>query len=192
MAPEVRVKSVDQGMEKIPGLQAAGLPEREDSFHPTVPLFAGGTLGSFPPEHGKTEHPFGMVVRGSNALLNEKEPKTIEFLFEPPGKVPRWVLALPLKGYQADEAGIQRSPFPYGWWSVRHVAEPLQFRESPTAKFGSPWVFPLGEFPGLADQMGKAALQPDPFAVYAVNVANQNAFTVSNQSREGLSVSVFA
>jgi len=49
MAPEVTVKSVDEGMEEISGLQAAGLPEREDSFHPTVSLFGGDTLGSYHP-----------------------------------------------------------------------------------------------------------------------------------------------
>jgi hypothetical protein len=83
MASEVSVKSVDQNMEKISGLQAAGLPERKDSFHPTVPLFTGRTLGPFAPEDSKAEHAFGMIVCGSNALLDQKEPKGIEFFFEP-------------------------------------------------------------------------------------------------------------
>jgi len=75
MASKVSAKSLDESMEKIPGLQAAGLHERKDSLHPTVPLLAGGTLGSFTPEDSETEHAFGMIVCGRNTLLDEKEPK---------------------------------------------------------------------------------------------------------------------
>ena len=94
MASKVSAKSHDESVEKIPGLQAAGLHERKDSLHATVPLLAGGTLGSFTPEHSETEHAFGMIVCGRNTFLDEKEPKGIELLFKPPGKFPRCVLAV--------------------------------------------------------------------------------------------------
>lgn len=151
-------------------------------MHQTVPISAGAALGSFPREHVKAEDGFGNMVCNSNALFEEKKPKAIEFLFELSGKVACCVLALPVKRYMLDEAKIERSPLRYGRWCMSNIPELLQFRESPTAKFGSTWVFLLGDLPDLADGIGKAALPRDPIRVDAVTMADKNDLAVSNQT----------
>jgi hypothetical protein len=182
---DVGSKRGDQSIEEILGLQAAGLPQGKDSFHSTVPLFTGSTLRPFAPEESKAEHAFGMTVCGSNALFDKKEPQGVDFFLEPSGKIPCCVLAVPMQRYQSDEPGIQGWPLPYPRWTMCHAAEPLQFRESPVHKPGNPGVFPLGDFPGFADQMGKSTLPYAPTAVDTIAIADQNAFPVANQSFKG-------
>lgn len=66
MTGEVSSDSLHQSREKIPGVEAAGLPQGKDSLDPSVSLFTGSTLGPFAPKHSKPEHALGMIVRGSN------------------------------------------------------------------------------------------------------------------------------
>lgn len=151
MAFEVSLNSIDESRKEISGLQATCLPQRKDSLHPSVPLFTGGTLGSFAPEDSKAEHALGMIVRRSDALFYQEEPKGIDLSVEPQGKPSRRVLAISMKRYESDEAGVEGSPLSYRRGAMCHVAESLKLCERPFPKPSYLGVLPLGKLPGFAD-----------------------------------------
>jgi len=91
---EVVLKGVNACGEKRPGLQPAGLSDRQDSFHPAVALFTGGTLGALSPQHAEAQDSFRVVVGGVNALFFQKEPQADKFSFQPAGKLACGVLAI--------------------------------------------------------------------------------------------------
>ena len=186
MTREVSSDSLHQGREKIPRVEAAGLPQRKDSFHPSVSLFTRSTLGTFAPKNSKPEHAFGMIVRGGNTRYFQEEPKGIDFPVESQGKLSRSILAVSMKSYESDEAGVEGAPLAYGRRTMCHMAESLKLCQCPVAEAGNLRVFPLRELPGFTDQMSKAALPlSHPFTIDSIAVTYENALPVPDEGFEG-------
>jgi len=99
MTSEVSFHRIHKSGEKILGVKAAGLPQRKNPLHPSVPFLTGSALGPFTPKNGKAEHAFSMIVRGGNSRYFQKEPKGVDFPEESQGKLSRCILAVSILGF---------------------------------------------------------------------------------------------
>ena len=156
---EVAVDRIDEDGEGGSGLKAASLPEREDSFHPTVSFVACGPKAPLAPHNGEADDPFGEVVGRRHPFFVEEDPKRIDFLQETAGKLARLILAVDVCGDQADDPGVEGPPLADIGWGMGHMAQALEFSRSPAAKGGDLFVVFLGQRLGVADQVesGKSA-----------------------------------
>jgi len=57
LAVKVASNGIHQNWERGHAPQAAGLSQRENPLHPTIPLHVVGALHHLPPEDGKAESP---------------------------------------------------------------------------------------------------------------------------------------
>lgn len=73
------------------GMKPAGLPQREDALRPPVALLTVCALGAFSPQHGVAQHALGMIIGGSNPLLDEKYPERVHLPLQTPDKSARIV-----------------------------------------------------------------------------------------------------
>ena len=143
-------------------------------------------MGTLAPHDGKPQHPLGMIVGGRNSLSYEEKPQAIDFLVQSAGKPPRFILPVPVEGDQADETGIESSPLSHGWLSTSHMAQTLEFGQSPGPEAGNLRIFPLRELSCFTDQMSKTRLpKPNPFTVGTIAIAHEDAYPVSNQRFKG-------
>ena len=69
-----RVYSIGQDGESGLCSKAAGLPEGEEAFHPTVAFFALGDVAAFSPLHAEAQGAFCPVVYGFHLGFIQKDP----------------------------------------------------------------------------------------------------------------------
>lgn len=153
MGSEVSRGGIYRSEEEIPGLETTGLPQRKDSLHPPVALFAGDTLRMFAPQDSEAKHALGMVVRKFNLNFDQEEPKGIDLPMKSRGKLARGVLVIPVKRFKSDQQSMESSPLLYG-------RRPRHRR-----------ILPPREYDRFADQVSKTALpESDPISVDSVTV----------------------
>ncbi len=174
------------GRKGLTAPHAAGLAQRQYSFHPPISLITFGPQASFPPEGGKAQHPFGMIVGGRHSLFVQEHPHTLQFLEQTPGKLPPVILVVEIPGNQVDKTGIERLPFSPVGRRMGHMTEALQLLLRPPAKPGRLLIRTLGQAFSHPDQMGPAGLsQTDVFLIHPIAIADQDALPVANQIRNG-------
>ena len=128
-----------------------------------------------------------MIIGGRNPFSYEEDPQAIDFLVQSAGKPPRFILPVPVEGDEADETGIESSPLAHGWLSMSHMAQALEFGQSPGTEAGDLRIFPFRELSCFTDQMSKTSLpKPNPFTVGPIAIAHEDAFPVSNQRSQRL------
>lgn len=167
--------------------QTAGLLERKDSLYPTVALFTGGPLAALAPQYPKAQCPLGRVIGRLHPFDLQEHPKGVYLPQKTSGEFARLILAVMVFGDEAAEPGIKGPPFPYGRLVLGHVAKPLELGQSLGAKGRDLRAGPLGEGPGLADQMAQAGLpELHPVLVNPIAIADQNPYPVFDQGSKGL------
>ena len=167
--------------------QSAGLAQGEDSFRPPVSFLAGGPKAGLPPEHGKSQETFGVIVGRLHSGLLEEQPQVIHLLNEASGQLAGVVLPVEILAHQANETGIKHVPFADRGRSFGHMAQPLQLLVCPRATLDYFGVFSFRKSLGLPNQMRQAGLpQPHPLHVDAIPVTDQDAAPILDQSLESL------
>ena len=68
----VVLKGAKECGKKRSGLQPAGFSDGQDSFHPAVAFFAGGTLGALLPQHAEAQDSFCVIVGGGKPPFSKR------------------------------------------------------------------------------------------------------------------------
>ena len=115
-------------------MEAAGLPESEDSFHPAVAFFRAGSLRALSPQDPEADHPFGMVVRRSDPFLLQKDPQVGDLPFQSAGKSSGCIPVVPIPGDEFQQSLVEGFPFFFGGRGIGHMTKALEFLMNPAAK----------------------------------------------------------